>query len=210
MICPNCNKENKNTNIKCEFCFTQLIDEKKYDQESVILNNTIGKKSEVEVSMKKINLISNIIILVIAGPWLLFGIIFFAIGLSLNISEHKQTKGYEKTTAVLKDYVNCDYEDGGDSCYAIYEYKVNGITYTVSPKYLGNAGAFDKKDTVYYNPNNPSESIMNSISGPIMITGLIIIISVVIVFVIKKIIINKISKKKESITMTVYTKNYLQ
>ena len=29
--CPNCGRENKNTNIKCEFCSTQLINENKFN-----------------------------------------------------------------------------------------------------------------------------------------------------------------------------------
>ena len=34
--CPNCGKENKNTNIKCEFCSIQLIDENRINQYGVV------------------------------------------------------------------------------------------------------------------------------------------------------------------------------
>ena len=42
MMCPNCGKENKNTNVKCEFCSTQLIDINEYNS-----------PNKVELSPKK-------------------------------------------------------------------------------------------------------------------------------------------------------------
>lgn len=37
MICPNCKKENKNTNIRCEFCSTQLIDVNEFNQQGIFM-----------------------------------------------------------------------------------------------------------------------------------------------------------------------------
>lgn len=88
------------------------------------------------------------------------GIAFFGVGLFSSISEHNKTKGYEKTIAILKDYTNCTYDDGSELCEVIYDYQVNGVIYTVSPSTLSNSSGFEERDTVYYNSNNPSESIM--------------------------------------------------
>ena len=35
MICPNCNKENKNTNIKCQNCGFQLIEDNNSNSENI-------------------------------------------------------------------------------------------------------------------------------------------------------------------------------
>ena len=109
MICPNCKKENKNTNIRCESCSTQLIDISKHINAS---DSPIVKSKEISISTKKVGCISNIALLIFIGPWLLLGISFLIVGLFSSISEHNQTKGYEKTVGTLKDYTNCTHEDG--------------------------------------------------------------------------------------------------
>jgi len=208
MMCPNCKKENKNTNIRCEFCSTQLIDVNEFNQQGIFTpNGNIVEAKEINVSTKKVGCLSNILILIFVGPWLLVGIAFFGVGLFSIISEHNQTKGYEKTTGILKDYTNCSYEDGSELCEAIYEYQVNGITYSVSPSSLRNIGGFQQNDIVYYNPNNPSESVMYAGWGTLTIVGFIIVIVVIVIFVLKNIIMKKISKGKDNITMNVYKTN---
>ena len=203
--CPNCGKENKNTNIRCEFCSTQLINTNEYDQYSnLVLNGNNLESKEINVSTKKVGCLTNILMLIFAGPWLLVGIVFFGVGLFSSISEYNQTKGYEKTIGILKDYGECTYDDGNELCEAIYEYQVNGVIYTVSPNLLSNSDGFDESDTVYYNPNNPSESLMYSSWSNLTIVGLIfiIVVSVILVFINRK--IKKISKGKDNITMKVY------
>lgn len=205
VCCPNCGKENKNTNIKCEFCSTQLIDVNEFNQEDQFtLNGNIVKTNEINVSTKKVGCLSNILIIIFIGPWLLAGIAFFGVGLFSSISEHNETKGYEKTTAILKDYTNCTYDGGSELCEAIYEYQVNGVTYTVSPSKLSNSGGFEERDTVYYNPNNPSESIMYTSWSYLTIVGFIIIIVVSAILISINKVIKKISKGKDNITMKVY------
>ena len=208
MMCPNCKKENKNTNIRCEFCSTQLIDVNEFNQQGIFTpNGNIVETKEINVSTKKVGCLSNILILIFVGPWLLFGIAFLGVGLFSTISEHNQTKGYEKTTGILKDYTNCSYEDGSELCEAIYEYQVNGITYSVSPSTLSNRGGFEENETVYYNPNNPSESVIYAGWSTLTIIGFIIVIVVIVIFVFKNIIMKKISKGKDNITMNVYKTN---
>ena len=159
--CPNCGKENKNTNIKCEFCSTQLIDENNFNKHSnFLVNDNDGETKEINVSPKTVGCLGKILSLMFIGPWLLFGVVFIGVGLFSSISEYNQSKGYEKTTGILKDYGDCTYDDGDELCEAIYEYQVNGDTYKVSPNALRERDGFADRDAVYYNPNNPSESIM--------------------------------------------------
>lgn len=205
VCCPNCGKENKNTNIKCEFCSTQLIDENEFNQHSnFAVDDNIAETKEINVSSKKVGCLSSILSLIFVGPWLLFGIVFLGVGLFSSISEHNQAKGYEKTTGILKDYVNCTYDDGNELCEAVYEYQVNGVTYTVSPSTLSNTEGFNERDTVYYNPNNPSESIMYSSWNSLTIVGAIIVIVVIVILISINNTNKKILKGKDNITMKVY------
>lgn len=198
--CPNCGKENKSTNIKCEFCITQLIDENEFNQHSNFTVEAFGENKGINVSPKKVHgCLSSIFSLIFAGPWLLAGIMFFVFGLFSGISEYNQAKGYEKTTGILKDYVNCNYEDGSEECEAVYEYQVNGVAYTVSPNLLSNRGFFKENATVYYNPNNPRESIIYSIWNIFIIVGLIIIIVVSLILISKKKMMKKLSKSEDNI-----------
>ena len=195
--CPNCGKENKNTNIKCEFCSTQLIDENKFNRQGDFeINDNIVEINGVNVSPKKVRgCLSSILSLIFVGPWLLVGIVFLGVGLFSSISEHNQTKGYKKTTGIL---TNCIVDE------AIYEYQVNGDTYTASPNMSSNCDVFKERDIVYYNPNNPSESIMYANWNIITITGLILVIVPVIILIYTKNKKKKILKSEQNIKMKVY------
>ena len=195
--CPNCGKENKNTNIKCEFCLSQLIDKKEF-------SDNVVETKEINVSTKKVGCISSILSLIFVGPWLLFGIVFLGVGLFSSISEYNQAKGYEKTTGILKGYSDCTYNDGDELCEAIYEYQVNGVVYTVSPSLLSDPDGFAKSDIVYYNPTNPSESIMYANWSILTIVGFIIVLVVIIILILANNKKKKILKDKDNITMTVY------
>ena len=62
--CPNCGKENKNTNIKCEFCSTQLIDVNEINQHSDFsFNGNNVETKEINVSTKKVGCLSSILII---------------------------------------------------------------------------------------------------------------------------------------------------
>ena len=94
MICPNCKNENKNTNIRCEYCSYELNPESELSEVEYV-------SKEIQVSTKKVGFLSNIIFIIFLGPFLLAGIVLLYIGLSNNL----KTKGYEHTTAFFKDYI---------------------------------------------------------------------------------------------------------
>ena len=136
MVCRNCGKENKNTNIRCEFCNTQFIDDNYFNQENIMsdTSNVLSTKN-IEVSTKKIGCFSVILSLLLNGMWILFALAFIVFGFYSYISEHNQTKNYNKTFATLVSYKNCRNDDGTEICNAVYEYEVNGVTYTTSPNF---------------------------------------------------------------------------
>lgn len=182
MICNKCGRKNKNTNIRCEFCSNQLIDVETYQQSKindvVILNGEHSKAS---------GCIIKLIVFMSLGPFLLAGILFFMVGLFATISEENQIRDYEKTTGVLKGYTSCEYDDGSELCRVKYEYQVNEKSYTVSPNSLGDMESFKSEEVVYYNPNNPQESIIRAGWHVHMIFGGIL--TIVIGFIIVKTLI---------------------
>lgn len=194
--CPNCGKENKNTNIKCEFCSTQLIDENKFNQYDNFVINSDGIETKViNVSPKTVGCLGKILSLMFVGPWILAGIVFLGVGLFSSISERNYTKEFEQTTGIL---TNCVVDE------AIYEYQVNGDTYIASPSRSSNCDGFKERDIVYYNPNNPSESIMYANWSILIIIGLILVIVPVIILIYTNNQKKKILKGEENITMKVY------
>lgn len=211
MVCKNCGKENKNTNIRCEFCNTELIDTNNYfNQENIAYGtNTILKPQEVEISTKKIGCFSVIFGLLLNGIWILFALVFIGFGLYSYISEHNQTKNYDETVATLVNYKNCRNDDGTEICNAVYEYEVNGIIYTTSPNVLSNRGGFETTETVYYNPNNPSESIIyaSSVNIILIVIGFIILFAIIGSFIYRVVKIKKNTQNTDAIKMTIYKKN---
>ena len=183
MFCKNCGRANSDTNTRCEACNSELVDYSGYN-----LIHGKGKNIEIsETEFKRINLFANILILIFVGPFLLCGLAFFGIGLVSNILEYNQAENYEKTTAILKSY---DYFD--DGLYeAIYEYEVNGKAYTVSPNLISDKSGFKTVETVYYNPNKPSESIIYSRWGGTTIMGVILVSAVIAIFIGKKIFLKR-------------------
>ncbi|MGN1372264.1 MAG: DUF3592 domain-containing protein [Candidatus Coprovivens sp.] len=204
MICPNCNKENKNTNIRCEYCSTELIDINKFNNLEDLTPNDIVMGAK---SAKYLKLGIGCLSIMFLGLWLLVGLGFLGMGLYCTISEHNQTKEYESTTGVLKGYTNCSYSDGSKLCNATYEYEVDGIRYTASPSKFSNRSSFEKNKIVYYNPNNPSESIIYADWNIIIITGLIFIVVVVIISIIIINFTKKIPKDEKNYTTKIYNNN---
>ena len=148
MVCRNCGKENKNTNIRCEFCNTEL---------SSIDDNSSQKKEEVTLEQK----LCLLCFWVISGVMIIYGL--FLIGNSVYswILENKIKNEYNMATATLVDYTNCEYdEDNNEVCNAIYEYVINNNTYMVSLDLEAIRDVYENSEIVYYNPNNPSESVI--------------------------------------------------
>lgn len=111
-----------------------------------------------------------IIILIFIGPWIMFGLIFMLVGGVLHFREYNLSKEYVKTTGHLEEYYNCN--EG--TCSANYSYQVDGEIYYASPNL--SSDSFSEKADVYYNPNNPRESMMFSGWKILFIAGLLIII----------------------------------
>lgn len=207
MVCPRCGNENKSTNICCEFCGEQLIDEKELDTYALAKEKLSSfERKEINISTKKVSCLGNVLIFFFLGPVLLIGIVFFFTGLIFSFSEHRQTKGYEKTEGVLKEYTNCTYEDKKELCEAVYEYRVNGVSYTVSPRTLSGRDHFDKEITVYYNPKDPKESMVYASWLFLTITGFFMVVFVLIFFAFKNKKVKRLSQGKEHITMHIYRK----
>lgn len=163
--------------------------------------NTLENKT-IHALSKKRRIISNLITLIFVLPILFVGIAFAGVGIYCSILEYKETKGYEKTTGILKKYINCNY-DGSEQCEAIYEYQVNEITYSVSPKLISNRDGFETTSIIYYNPNNPSEAVMGAKWGTLAISGFIIILFVIVIFILK-IKMRKVLKVGNNIVINVH------
>lgn len=210
MICKNCGKENKNTNIRCEVCNSELIDTNSYfNQENIVYEtNTILNPQQIEVSTKKIGFFSVIFGLLLNGIWILIALVFIGFGLYSYISEHSPTKNYNETNATLVSYKNCRNDDGTEICNAVYEYEVNGITYTTSPNYLSNRGGFSTIETVYYNPSNPSESIIyaSDVYIILIVIGFISLFVIIFSSIYKAVKIKKNTKDTDTLKMTIYKK----
>lgn len=196
MFCPNCGRKNIDTNTECEYCYTRLRNTTSFSEEEKT-NINILNSGEIKVSKNAGGCITNVLMFFMVGPWLLVGLVFLVVGIFCSLSEHNETKDYEKTVATLNGYTNCTYDEAGDElCNAIYEYRVNGIKYTVSPSLLSNR--FKQTDTVYYNPNNPSVSVMYAGWNNLIITGSIFIIVIVVIFILKTIVMKKIKRKNDN------------
>lgn len=193
--CPNCGQNNKTTNIKCEFCDCELIP---CEENSMAANfSTTNHVAAAKISPKKIGCITNIGLFFSLGMFILAGILFTGIGLYSYISEHNKTKNFDSTTATLKDFPFCRYDDDTEICEALYEYQVNGVTYTVSPDLQSNPSSFKTTETVYYNPNNPSDAIIYANCETLIITGGIILAVIITIFIVVNVKIFKANKVKK-------------
>ncbi len=191
--CPNCGYENRNTNIRCESCGKELN-----NANYTSINQKLPQLDEktIDAAKKRANLISNIILVFMLGLQFLVGIVFIGVSLYFNITENYKSKNYLKTEGKLVDFDNCQYNnEGNETCNAIYEYVVNSVTYKGSPSVLSNQSSSEKTVTVKYNPNNPSEYVINSDFNYLLITGIIIITVVSLIFVSAKKSINKVFDK---------------
>lgn len=197
--CPNCGKENKNTNIRCESCGTEL---NHMEQNDNFLNKDYSQTNvkTIDLGSKKAKHITSAILIWILIPEFLIGLAFIGVSLYSNITDNNKSKNYLETEGKLVSYENCQYdEDGEELCSAIYEYTVNGATYKASPNRISNHSDFKQTATVKYNPNKPSEYVMNSGWNGLLIAGIIMVIVVLVIFISVKTFIKKLSKKANDI-----------
>lgn len=146
LLCPNCGKKNKSTNIKCEFCSSELNKEEKESESNKI---TLEQK------------ICMVCGLVAFGAIVIYGIYIICSSVYFLTTEKKIKKEYSQKYATLMEYTDCQFnEDKQEVCNAIYKYDVNDKTYTVSLESEVARDAYQKSEIVYYNPSNPSDSVI--------------------------------------------------
>ncbi len=194
--CPNCGNENKNTNIRCEFCGTELNQSVKEDN---FLNRDYSQENVkvINLETKKAKHIISIILIFILAPWFLLGFAFIGVSTYSKIYDNNKSKNYLETEGKLVSY---DYQY--DELYnGVYEYCVNDIIYRGSPNLLSNPSGFKQTITVKYNPNNPSEYVMDSGWNKSMFCGIIMVIVTLGIFILIKILLKKISNK-DTITLS--------
>ncbi len=101
MNCPNCKKENKNTNIICTFCNTQLINISEYVQKDNVETKENELKTEVKkVSKKNIDRIFNLVWIIFFGPFILFSILIIVAGV-YNLLQTYQSDNSENIAYIL-------------------------------------------------------------------------------------------------------------
>ncbi len=192
MKCPNCGNENKNTNIRCEFCGAELNSIEPNDS----FHNSHTLQIKLDLESKKVRYIINAIFIFLFVPWFLIGVAFIGVSTYSNISDYRNARNYLETEGKLISYENCEYDrDRDELCNAVYEYVVDGVTYTGSPKRLSTRTGFKETLTVKYNPNDPSEYVMDSGWNGLFITGIIIVAVVLILFIGSKISLKKLATK---------------
>lgn len=148
MVCLNCKKENKNTNIRCEFCNTELVN----------LDDTSNpKRKEITLQQK----LCMLCFFAISGAMIVYGLFAICSSVYSFILENKTKNEYNQTYATLVEYTDCQYnEDNIEVCNAIYKYEVNNNTYTVSLDLEVVRDVYENNEIVYYDSNNPSESVI--------------------------------------------------
>lgn len=188
-------QEKKNTNIRCESCGTEL---NHIEQNDNFLNKDYSHTNvkTIDLGSKKAKHITSAILIFIFAPRFLIGLVFIGVSSYSNISDNNKSKNYLETEGKLVSYENCQYNDDGDElCNAVYIYTVNGVTYKSSPNLLSNRSGFKQTATVKYNPNNPSEYVMNSGWNGLLIVGIIMVTVVLVIFISIKISIKNYQKK---------------
>ena len=191
MKCPSCGSENKNTNIKCEVCGAELHSE---EEDSSLFDSNINPKyverqnivkglDYISKRKKGIGCLSNIIIAIILIPWILAGLAFIGVSLYSIISNIKASKNYDETEATLVDYVIKRDGEGKEYYKAVYEFEVDGVKYTASPDKEGSKNSYKKTAKVKYNPEYPNENLMASGWGSLLVTGIIMEIVIVLIYI---------------------------
>ena len=148
MVCNNCGNENKNTNIRCDFCNTELV----------ILDDTSNPKKEKITFLQKFVVLC---FLVTSVAMIVYGLFAICSSVYSFILENKIKSEYNQTYATFVEYTDCQFdEDNIEVCNAIYKYEVNSNTYTVSLDLEVIRDVYENSEIVYYDSNNPSESVI--------------------------------------------------
>lgn len=132
----------------------------------------MSKKSTMEVDMNKNTGTFLVLLLILA----------IGVGLSIwgvmdiNKVNYMKDHGVD-TTGYVVDYDRSTDEDDDDIYYAIYEYHVDGVTYTVKDSdYSYSRPTKGAKHVVYYDPENPQEALTDlegGLGAILLIIGLI-------------------------------------
>lgn len=179
MVCPNCGMNNIEGNKVCNYCGGQIN------------QNNIISTPPVQVNPKIIKIIVNVILVMVLGIWFLLGTVFTLVSGIPMIVETIKTLSYEKTSATLVEYVDCEISEGDELCTGKYTFTVAGTTYEATPNLLTNRDAIPKTDTVYYDKNNPEKNIIKVNMLTTLIIGIVILSFVISIFVIVNKTINK-------------------
>ncbi len=174
VICPNCGQENSNTNIKCTKCGAEINS----------INDALTVKEDPKVkekAKKAIIVMSDMVPLISALPFIAFGLIAAVLTTNMNHERNKAPDNYLTTTGYLSS-ISCS---NNDSCSATYTYTINDITYSKSPNIETNKSSFPKKTEVKYDQNNPSNSVVQYSSWTEYSVTYMSIISGIIVFAIE-------------------------
>lgn len=194
--CPNCGYENKNTNIRCELCKTEL---NYIDSNNNFLNRDYSQQ-EYETSKSKkaiIIIVVNAILLLMFAPFLVVGIFFTVKSFDFSSVDGKNIENYLETEGRLVDYDMSGKTDDGRTLYkGIYEYKVNGITYKGSPNYSSTIRSdIEENVKVKYNDNNPNEYVIDlGFNIVIFLCGIIAVSIALMIIIPTNIFIIKIFK----------------
>ena len=194
--CPSCGHENKNTNIRCELCKTEL---NYIDSNNNFLNRDYSQQ-EYETSKSKkaiIIIVVNAILLLMFAPFLVVGIFFTVKSFDFSSVDGKNIENYLETEGRLVDYDMSGKTDDGRTLYkGIYEYKVNGITYKGSPNYSSTIRSdIEENVKVKYNDNNPNEYVIDlGFNIVIFLCGIIAVSIALMIIIPTNIFIIKIFK----------------
>ena len=112
--CPNCGKENKNTNIRCEFCNKELNN---------INSDPIYNEQQKNIMQNNARKLITRIPLIVLSPFILGLLFIIGLKIYINMSDANKTKNYLKTEGKLIDYKNCYYDKGSELCTAEYDHE---------------------------------------------------------------------------------------
>jgi len=194
MTCPQCGKENKNSNIKCEFCQAKLIDISKKDIKEVYIGNT---NLEVNEYMEKSSNVLYVIVMIIIGFWFssvsLVFIISIFIDVSCNIQDLSGKENYIKAIATVEN-INCSDAEIQKNCRATYKYEVNDIYYTLISDITTSKNKLNEVIVVYYNPNNPSDAVIYTSLFSKSKNDIIVLVIILVIYIIIGIKLKKVFK----------------
>ena len=191
MICKNCGKENKNTNIRCEYCGTGFYEFNDY-------GNPIIEDESIKLKTSTFRIIVNIFLGFILFPIMFSGALLFGIGAYDIVPKFIESFGYQKAQGTLINYKNCNRSNQEDYCDGIYEYNVNGKAYTGSPDEKRNKDGFDKYITVWYNEKTPEDYVIyDDVFFIFLLIGFCLVSIPLAIFIVVNVIFKKVEKKEK-------------